>query len=235
MAAFKKMVRDFDLSPVVIHTSYLINLASGDATLRRKSVDMVAEEMRIADSIGAGYVVLHTGSASNDEPAAARKRAAAALAGVSGEGQWRAGLLLENTAGERGDITSKIGEMADIMERVPPGLIAGICLDTCHAFAAGYDVSSPEGITGLGEEIRGRLGEESLRLIHLNDSKGDLSSGLDRHEHIGEGKIGIEGFRRFLEYPFFSGVPLILETPKKIDDDDPRNLRIVRDLLEETA
>ncbi|MDA8431534.1 MAG: deoxyribonuclease IV [Nitrospiraceae bacterium] len=235
IAAFRKMAGDFDISPVVIHTSYLINMASGAPALWRRSVDMVAEEMEIADSIGARYVVLHTGSASGDEPAGARKRAAAGLAEVAGRGKWRAGLLLENTAGERGDIASKIGEMADIVDRVPSGLIAGICLDTCHAFAAGYDIASRDGLAILAGEIRKHLGKRSLRLIHLNDSKGVLSSGLDRHEHIGEGRIGIEGFKRFLGEPFFSGVPLILETPKKTEEDDPRNLRVVRGLLEETA
>jgi deoxyribonuclease-4 len=191
--------------------------------------------MNIADSIGAQYVVLHTGSASRDDPAEARKRAAAGLAEVTSAGKWRAGLLLENTAGERGDITSKIGEMADIIGRVPAGLIAGICLDTCHAFAAGYDIASREGIAVLADEIRKHIGKRGLRLIHLNDSKGPLSSGLDRHEHIGSGRIGMEGFRKFLGDPLFSNVPLVLETPKKTDEDDPRNLQIVRELLREAG
>jgi len=194
---------------------------------------MVVEEMNIADSIGAQYVVLHTGSASGEDPAEARKRAATSLADVAAEARWQAGLLLENTAGERGDIASKIGEIADIIGRVPAELIAGLCLDTCHAFAAGYDIASQEGISVLAEDIRKHIGKHGLKLVHLNDSKGPLSSGLDRHEHIGNGRIGIEGFRRFLGHPFFSGLPLILETPKKKDEDDPRNLQAVRELLRE--
>ena len=192
---------------------------------------MVVEELNIADSIGAQYVVLHTGSASGEDPAEARKRAATSLAEVAAAARWRTCLLLENTAGERGDITSKIGDIADIVERVPAGLIAGICLDTCHAFAAGYDIASQEGIVVLADDIRKHIGKRGLKLVHLNDSKGPLSSGLDRHEHIGNGRIGIEGFRRFLGHPFFSGLPLILETPKKKDEDDPRNLQVVRELL----
>ncbi|MGE5300663.1 MAG: deoxyribonuclease IV [Acidobacteriota bacterium] len=233
IAAFRRLTAAFNLKPVVIHTSYLINLASADPVLRRKSTEMIVEEMNIADSIGAQYVVLHTGSASGEDPAEARKRAATSLADVAAEARWQAGLLLENTAGERGDITSKIGEIADIIGRVPAELIAGLCLDTCHAFAAGYDIASQEGIAALAEDIRKHIGRHGLKLVHLNDSKGPLSSGLDRHEHIGNGRIGIEGFRRFLGHPFFSGLPLILETPKKIDEDDPRNLQVVRELLRE--
>jgi deoxyribonuclease-4 len=228
---FRGLISKYEISPVVVHTSYLINLASADPVLVRKSAEMMVDEMDIADSIGANYVVLHTGSASGDEPAEARKRAAAALSEVASISRWRADLLLENTAGERGDITSNIGEMADIINRVPAGLIAGICVDTCHAFAAGYDISSGEGINILAEEIGRYLGREGLKLIHLNDSKGGLSSGLDRHEHIGAGRIGIEGFRRLLGDPFFSGLPLILETPKKSEDDDSMNLLTVKKLL----
>jgi deoxyribonuclease-4 len=235
IAAFRRLITESDINPVVIHTSYLINLASADPVLRRRSTGMVIEEMNIADSIGAHYVVLHTGSASGDDPAEARKRAAAGLAEVAGTARWTAGLLLENTAGERGDITSRIREMADIIGHVPAGLIAGICLDTCHAFAAGYDISSQGGITVLAEEIGKYIGKSGLKLIHLNDSKGALSSGLDRHEHIGTGRIGIEGFRRFLCDPFFSRPPLILETPKKTEEDDPRNLQVVRELAQGSA
>jgi deoxyribonuclease-4 len=234
ISAFRRLTAGYNIKPVVVHSSYLINLASANPVLGRKSTEMVIEEMNIADSIGAQYVVLHTGSASEDDPVEARKRAAASLARVAAAGRWRSGLLLENTAGERGDITSKIGEMADIIGRVPAGLIAGICLDTCHAFAAGYDIASREGIALLADDIRKHVGRRGLKLVHLNDSKGSLSSGLDRHEHIGSGNIGIEGFRRFLGAPFFSGLPLILETPKKTDEDDPRNLRVVRELLRET-
>jgi deoxyribonuclease-4 len=231
-AAFRRLAAEYEISPVVIHTSYLINLASANPDLLRKSIDMVVEELNIADSIGAEFVVLHTGSASADDPNTARKRASGCLREIGERGGWGARLLLENTAGERGDITSKIAELADILKSVQPGLIAGICLDTCHAFAAGYDISSLEGIGALAADIRSYLGERALKLIHLNDSKGRFSSGVDRHEHIGKGMIGIDGFSRFLSAPLFSDIPLILETPKKTDEDDPRNLQVVRDLLQ---
>jgi len=228
---FSSLTERYSIAPVFIHTSYLINLASTRRELLRKSIDMVVAELNIADSIGAGYVVLHTGSASGDDPKTARRRASASLREVSQRGKWRAGLLLENTAGEKGDITSRVDEISDILADVPAGLIAGICLDTCHAFAAGYDLSAGRGIDALADDTRKYIGRERVKLLHLNDSKGGVSSGIDRHEHIGKGKIGLKGIKSLLHHPFYSDVPLILETPKKSMEDDIMNLGVVRRLL----
>lgn len=228
IARFRELKNALDISPVFIHTSYLINLASPSHDLTGRSAAMVIEELNIADRINAEYVVLHTGSASGDDPASARRRAIEALKKIAGKGRWKAGLLLENTAGERGDITSHIYELAEIIDLVKPGLIAGICLDTCHAFSAGYDISTAEGVDALAEEIGRCCGRNMLRLVHLNDSKKRIGSGVDRHEHIGEGAIGKKGFRRFVNHPFFTGIPLVLETPKNSEDDDRRNLKTVR-------
>jgi deoxyribonuclease-4 len=230
--AFRKLKHEFDMSPAFIHTSYLINLAATDNVLLKKSVDMVTGELNIADSLGAEYVVLHTGSASGDDPGNARRRVIGCLTEVAQAGNWKAGLLLENTAGERGDITSRIAEIAEIIDAVPRGLIAGICVDTCHAFAAGYDLRSASGIDALAAEIDRYAGRESLRLVHLNDARGDVDSHLDRHDHIGGGKIGIEALRAIVNHPTFRNVPLILETPKKTEDDDPRNLAVVKGLFQ---
>jgi deoxyribonuclease-4 len=231
IALFKRLAERYSVAPVYIHTSYLINVASANPELLEKSLDMVTGEMNIADSIGAGFVVLHTGSASGDDPKTARKRASALLREVFKRGKWRAGLLLENTAGESGDIASRIEEISDIMQDVPAGLIAGICLDTCHAFAAGYRLTMEEGIDSLAGDIRRYLGRDAVKLIHLNDSKEGVSSGTDRHEHIGKGKIGLSGFSNLLKHPFYSDIPLILETPKKSTGDDNMNLDAVRRLL----
>ncbi len=228
---FRKVKKYYSISPVFIHTSYLINLASGDKDLLAKSIDMVAEEMNTADSIGADYVILHTGSASGDDPVIARKRAISSLIEVSKRGNWTAKLLLENTAGRSGDITSKIIEIAEIINASPGQLLAGVCIDTCHAFSAGYDIASLEGIGFMFSEIARHIGRDRLRLFHLNDSKGPLGSRIDRHEHIGKGRIGAKGMRNFLTYPDFIDIPLILETPKKSEGDDLRNLRVVRSLI----
>jgi deoxyribonuclease-4 len=231
VAAFRRLRQQTGIGPVFVHTSYLINLASGDRPLFEKSVAMLAEEMNIADLIGADYLVLHTGSAAGGDPREARKRAAAALSQVSKKGWWRTRILLENTAGERGDITSGIAELRALMEQVDERLVAGICIDTCHAYAAGYDVASAVGLASFSEELEKNLGCERVRLIHLNDSRGELGSRLDRHEHIGAGRIGMEGFTNFLRHRCFAGIPLILETPKKHENDDPTNLRTVRSII----
>ena len=233
IATFRNLKNDHSISPVCIHTSYLINLASRDNVLVRKSMDMVVAEMNFADSFGADYVILHTGSASGDDPGAARKRAISCLTEVSKRGNWQAGLLLENTAGKSGDITSKMTELSEITHNTQGSLIAGVCIDTCHAFSAGYDIASPEGIGFLSSEINKYIGRDRLKLFHLNDSKGPRGSGIDRHEHIGKGKIGMKGMRNFLVCPDFINVPLILETPKKAVGDDLRNLSVVKKLTRE--
>jgi deoxyribonuclease-4 len=231
IAAFREFREKHTVTPVVIHASYLINLASRESRLRRKSITMVAEEMNIADSLGAEYVVLHTGSASGDLEKIARERTISSLAEVASQGKWRAGLLLENTAGKRGDITSRIPELSDMVLNAPKDLIAGICLDSCHAFASGYDVASAGGVALIFREIERFIGKEKIKLLHLNDSKGELGSGIDRHEHIGKGRIGITGIEYLVNFPDVRSLPLILETPRKDDEDDRKNLRVVRNIL----
>ncbi|MEW6214922.1 MAG: deoxyribonuclease IV [Nitrospirota bacterium] len=226
---FKSLRKKFNISPVYIHTSYLINIASRDGDLRRRSIDMLVIEMDRANAIGADYVILHPGSASGDDEGVSRNRAINALNNeVAMMGRWKAGLLIENTAGERGDISSTIINLADIINGVKGSLIAGVCIDTCHAFAAGYDISGDEGIQRISDEMKKYIGLDRLKLIHLNDSKGDVGSCIDRHEHIGLGRIGAAGLRQFINCASFRDIPLILETPKKRESDDPMNLRKVR-------
>jgi len=231
ITAFRKSRLEYGISPVFIHCSYLINLATSKPELRSKSIAMLIRDMNRADALKADYVVIHTGSASGEDPKAARGKAISCLNEIASMGKWDAGILLENTAGERGDITSRMEDLSEIADRVSDDLISGICLDTCHAFAAGYDIRNHAGAESLANDITGYIGAGRLRLIHLNDSKGELGSGVDRHEHIGIGKIGLEGFRTLLSLSVFKEIPLILETPKKTDEDDPRNLKIVRELV----
>ena len=231
---FKTLRAEFDLSPVVIHTSYLINLASRDLVLLKKSLDLLVTEMDRADTIGADYVILHTGSASGDDERMARKRAIAALNSIADEKQWNAGLLIENTAGERGDISSAMPDLSEILAGVRGTLIAGVCIDTCHAFAVGYPLNSERGIQRMADEadeMERSVGAGKVKLIHLNDLKGDSGSRIDRHEHIGFGRIGTKGLQRFINCGPFRDVPLILETPKKQESDDPTNLAKVRRMM----
>ncbi|MCE5195348.1 MAG: deoxyribonuclease IV [Nitrospiraceae bacterium] len=229
---FKKLRVEMDISPVYIHTSYLINMASNSETLRKKSIMLLKEEMHRADMIGADFVILHTGSASNDDERIARSRAVESLKETFNDEKWDAGLLLENTAGERGDITSKISELAEIMDKLD-GLISGVCIDTCHAFTAGYDIRKDEGIKKISDEIEKYIGIDKFKLIHLNDSKAEYGFHRDRHEHIGAGKIGMNGLKKFINHKPFSNIPIILETPKEKDSDDKENIEKVLGMLKD--
>jgi deoxyribonuclease-4 len=231
ISIFKSFRLKFDISPIYIHTSYLINIASRDSILRKKSIDLLIIEMDRADAIGADYVILHPGSASGDDEDVSRSRAIDALNKVTIMGRWKAGLLIENTAGERGDISSTIINLSDIINGVKGSLIAGVCIDTCHAFAAGYDIRRDEGLHRISDEMEKHIGIDRLKIIHLNDSEGGVGSGIDRHEHIGLGKIGATGLRQFINFTSFVDIPLILETPKKKESDDIRNLRTVRKMI----
>jgi deoxyribonuclease-4 len=228
---FQILRQTLDISPVYVHTSYLINVASNDAALRRKSIALLRAEMDRADALGAEFVILHPGSASGDDDRLSRKRSIASLNQLAEAGTWKAGLLIENTAGERGDISSRISDLAEILHGVQGHMISGVCFDTCHAFSAGYDMRDDRGIRLIAEEIETHMGLQKVKLIHLNDSKREKGSGIDRHEDIGRGKIGFKGLRQFITSRQFIPIPLILETPKKDGAADLRNLSTVRKML----
>ena len=228
---FQSLRGAFNITPVYIHTSYLINIASSDRVLQKKSIDLLALEMDRADTLGADYVVLHPGSASGEDRDVSIRRAIHALNTVAMMGRWKTGLLIENTAGEKGDLSSTISDLSQIIHEVHGSLIAGVCIDTCHTFAAGYDMRTDEGIERIVYEIKRYVSYRSVKLIHLNDSKGDIGSGIDRHEHIGLGKIGFMGLKQFVNSKPFRDVPVILETPKKRESDDYENLRKVRRMM----
>lgn len=225
---FRRLRSLYNISPVYIHTSYLINLASYKEEVAKKSKDLLIEEMKIADALGADYVVLHPGSASDSEQKGFERIIRNLKEAL--KGRYRSKLLLENTAGERGDLTSRIHQLARIMKSLNNTSIGGICIDTCHAFQAGYDISNKNGVEELIDEIKRELGIDKLKLLHLNDSKRAFGSGVDRHEHIGKGSIGEKGFETLLNNPFLLNVPVILETPKEGDEDDLMNLKVVRRL-----
>jgi deoxyribonuclease-4 len=231
---FRALRSKLDINPVFIHTSYLINLAAKTDELLEKSINLLTYELMNADRLGVEYVVLHTGSASGEDEEKARHRATRSIVQALGRKEYGTKLLLENTAGERGDITSMITSLAAIIDACDCRGIGGICVDTCHAFSAGYDLSTPEGTDGLLGEIDRYVGIDMLKLLHLNDSKKPVGSGVDRHEHIGRGHIGMKGFHYLLSDKRVRSVPLILETPKKEPDDDRRNLKRVLGILSES-
>ncbi len=228
---FKEWRSKFDISPVFIHASYLINIASGNQELRDKSITLLSLELDIADQIGAEYVILHPGSSSGEDKDISLKRAIASLTEVSKIKRWKTKILIENTSGKSGDISSSFNDISKIIASLPEYLIGGICLDTCHAFTAGYDISTEAAIKKTVYELKKYTGLNMIKLIHLNDSKGNAGSGLDRHEHIGLGKIGIKGLETFINHPSFRYIPIILETPKKKPGDDPENIAKVLNMI----
>ncbi len=228
---FKRLKKKYYISPVFIHTSYLINPASAKEELRKKSLEMILHELDMADRIDAKYVVLHPGSASGDDPDIARKRVIECLGRIGEKRKFKAGLLLENTSGMRGDISSTIKDLSEIIRKVPKGVVSGICLDSCHAYAAGYNLRTKKGVNTLADEIHQYLGDGAVKLLHLNDSKKAMGSGLDRHEHLGKGAIGTAGLKKLLNHDAFRDLPVILETPKKTKEDDIMNLNKVRKLI----
>jgi deoxyribonuclease IV len=229
-AAFQREVRVLGLCPVVDHMPYLPNLASPKADIYERSVATLAAELRRCDLLGIPYLVTHLGHHGGAGSEAGQERVAAAIRQALAQAENDVMLLLENTAGEKNSVGTTVADLCRIMGLVDAPERIGICFDTCHAFAAGYDLRTREGVEATFGELDELVGLEHLRVIHLNDSKGDCGSGLDRHEHIGLGYIGEEGIRRILSHPAVRSRPLICETPVDERRDDAGNIAKVREL-----
>lgn len=230
---FKDLSKKYKIEPLFIHASYLINLSSPDRTVRRQSIELLSYELKIAEMLSARYIILHPGRTVGQDLNVAIKKASDAISRASEEAESYSRILLENTAGRKGDISSSMPLISEIITKTAGNCIGGICLDTCHVFSAGYDIRNTEGIERLRVEIDLYLSPLKVRLIHLNDSKRDAGSRIDRHEHIGEGYIGKEGFKNLLSDEYFRDIPIILETPKLSDNDDRKNLERVRTIIQE--
>lgn len=220
------------------HASYLINLASPRDDLWEKSLAAQQDELQRACAYQIEHVVLHPGAHTGSGAEAGIARIAAALNRIHAATPdcGRTLTLLELMAGQGSTLGSSFGELRRIVERVEERSRVGICLDTCHAFAAGYDLRSEAGYLAMLEELDRELGLEALKCWHFNDSKGGLGSRLDRHTHIGEGEIGLEGFARILNDARWAGIAMLLETPKEEDLlDDVRNLRQLCALVDDPA
>lgn len=223
----------FDLSPMVIHDNYLINLAAGDAHLRRRSVAAFRDELRRAAAMGADYLVAHPGSHAGQSPEQGIRNVARSLVEAA-QGLKLNGLmvLIENTAGSGAALGSRFADLAEIRRLAVPkaDLDIGFCLDTAHCFAAGYDLATAAGLKKTLHEAEDVLGLDRVRVIHTNDSKAPLGSRVDRHEHIGKGHIGAAGFRRILRHPKLRRKAFILETPIDKKGDDRRNIDRLKQL-----
>jgi deoxyribonuclease-4 len=221
-----------DLSPLAIHVNYLVNLATTDPPIREKSIASFRGELDRAAAIGAEYLVLHPGSyrgQSLEEGIAAFVRGLAQAAH-----NFKASLtvLLENTVGGGCQIGSRFEELRAIRDlaAAQTDLPLGYCLDTCHLLAAGFEIRTAQGLKQTIEAADRMLGLDLIRVIHTNDSKGELGSRLDRHENIGQGKIGEAGFRRILRHPALRDKAFILETPVDEEGDDRKNVDTLKRL-----
>ena len=228
-----RLRQKLDLTPLVIHDNYLINLASMDATIRAKSIHCFRGELERAVAIGAEYLVAHPGSYRGqtlDEGIVNFAHGVAeAAAGVDRGGVM---LLLECTAGGGCLIGSRFEELRAIRDLATTltDLPIGYCLDTCHLLAAGFDIRSEAGLARTMRDASRILGMDNVKLIHANDSKTPLGSRADRHENIGQGHIGEDAFRRILAHPKLRKLPFILETPVDEEGDDIRNLETLKKL-----
>lgn len=216
-----------NLYPMVIHDNYLINLASVNEDNRRKSIEAFRGELVRGIAMGAEYLVAHPG---NYRDQTIEQGMVKFLEGVGEAAQGlqfgKLMLLIENTVGSGAQLGGKLEELHVMREFAPKftDLPVGFCLDTCHLLAAGYDIAHEAGLKETLKEADRLLGLDNVRVIHANDSKGALGSHLDRHQNIGEGHIGLEGFRRIVNHPKLRNKPFILETPVEKPGDDRRNL-----------
>lgn len=225
--------RESGIRPVIAHSSYLINLASADRNVGRKSVSSLKAELRRAGELGLPYLVIHPGSHGGMGEAVGIRKIAGALDLVFGAiPRNRVKILLETTAGQGTGLGYRFEQLAGIIAASDCPDRLGVCFDTCHVFAAGYDIRTEKSYRGVMKEFDHIIGFKRLMAIHLNDSKGSLGSRIDRHEHIGKGKIGKGAFAILLNDRRLAKVPMVLETPKgKKMMEDRRNLRVLRAML----
>jgi len=222
-----------DLRPLAIHVNYLVNLASLDPTIRSKSIACFRGEIERASAIGAEYLVIHPGSYRNQS---VEEGIAAFVLGLRDAAQGlrprNLTILFENTAGAGSHLGSKFEELQSLRELASDliDIPAGFCLDTCHLLAAGFNIATAAGLRTTLRSAEETIGLSHVHLIHANDSRAPLGSHVDRHEHIGRGHIGLEGFRRLLRHPKLRGKPFILETPVTNPGDDRRNLDTLKAL-----
>jgi deoxyribonuclease IV len=237
LAAFRTRLIELDIQPVAVHAAYLVNLAGPDKRFFRQSVEVLASDLRTAPSFGARFVNVHVGSHRGAGVRNGTQRLADGLALTLAEvdtGPEAARLVLENSAGSGFGLGIDVAELAGILDAALARGVdidrLGFCLDTAHAWAAGIDLSAPASIDGFLADFDGRIGLDRLAMIHLNDSKTELGSHTDRHEHLGAGRIGVHGLRHLLCHPSLAHVTYYLETPGMDEGYDAVNVARAYDI-----
>jgi deoxyribonuclease-4 len=229
---FREKRRKYKIEKVVVHIPYLINLASPYKTLYRKSINAYVEDLREADNLGAEFLVTHMGSHADTTELAGIDRFSSAVNTIFEKTDGiKTKLLLENTSGSGSWLGYKFVHHRMIYNRVKQNERLGICLDTAHAFTAGYDIKTEVGLQSMLNEIDELVGIDKIEVIHFNDSKKEFSSHIDQHENIGKGKIGLAALQRIIKHPKLKDSVFILETPKMTKDDDEINLTTVKKML----
>ena len=229
----KELRAEFDVGPLVIHASFLINLSSQTESIRTTSIEALRAEVRQALALGAEYLVLHPGSwkglTREEGLRLSIQGAERAFDGVDWQGKPFE-LLIENMPGAEFSLGADFEQVAELVERLKPCAPVNVCLDTCHTWVAGYDLVSAEGYEGTMKKAEASFGSAAVKVWHCNDAKSDRGSRLDRHEHIGEGTLGAEAFRRLLHDERFSHCAFIAETPVDEPGDEMRNVLALRAL-----
>ena len=224
-----------DVAPLVIHTSYLVNVCSQTEDIRQKSIDAFRGEIERALTWGADYLVLHPGSWKGLTRDEGLRLAADSITRAIDGLPWQdtgVHILIENTAGAEFSLGGSFEQVAELVARLKPCAPVAVCLDTCHTHVAGYDLVSPEGYEETIRQAAATVSLEAVRVWHVNDAKAERGSKLDRHEHIGQGTIGVEAFRRLLNDPRFAHTAFIAETPVDEPGDEERNVRVLKSLVE---
>ena len=234
-ARMRELRAKLDVGPLVIHTSYLVNVCSQSDEVRQKSIDAFRGEIERALAWGAEYLVLHPGSWNGLTRDEGLKLAADSITRAIDGLAWQGTgfqILIENTAGAQYSLGGSFEQVAELVELLRACAPVGVCLDTCHTHVAGYDLVSAEGYAETMAKVAATVGFEAVRVWHCNDAKAACGSKLDRHEHIGQGTMGVEPFRRLLIDGRFRHAAFIAETPVDEPGDEERNVRVLKSLVE---
>ena len=231
----RELRASLDVSPLVIHTSYLVNVCSQSDDVRAKSIDAFRGEIERALQFGAEYLVLHPGSWKGLTREAGLKLAADSITRAIDGLPWQGTgfhILIENTAGAEFSLGGSFEQVAELVGHLKTTAPVAVCLDTCHTHVAGYDLVSAEGYEATMKQVAATIGFDFVRVWHCNDAKAARGSKLDRHEHIGQGTMGVEPFRRLLNDKRFAHAAFIAETPVDEPGDEERNVRVLKSLVE---
>jgi deoxyribonuclease-4 len=229
---FRLSIRSSTLFPVFLHMPYLPNSASPKSKFYNRSIRSIATDLQRAEHLGAQYLIIHIGHRMESPEDQAIEAVSQGIDQAFERVKNEVILLLENTAGQGTEIGSSFDQIKKIIEGVHDHQRMGVCLDTAHTFEAGYDLSNKDGIDRTLEKFDQTIGLKRLHLLHLNDSRTPLGSRKDRHWHIGEGYIGLKGFRNLVNHPLLNHLPGIMETPRKDTVEDLKNMKVIRNLVE---